>query len=100
MRAEAASDAPAAAAGGSTTVIGAGGAVSADGRRPAQQQQRADAAAAAGGSPPAQGYGLDPDGHGTVFGQSVATADLLLRGDTGINAVPGVVQGPPAVRRK
>jgi len=100
MRAEAPSDAPAAsAAGGSTTVIGAGGAVAAGGRRPAQQQ-RADAAAAAGGSPPAQGYGQDPDSHGAVFGQAVATADLLLTGDTGINAAPGVVPGPPAVRRK
>jgi hypothetical protein len=51
--------------------------------------------------PPPQHFGQDPDGHGPVFGQSVATADLLLiggEGSTGISHAAGTVKGlPPAV---
>lgn len=59
------------------------------------------APASASSHDPPQHYGQDPDGHGPVFGQSVATADLLLiggDGSTGISAAAGTTKGLPAVQ--
>lgn len=50
---------------------------------------------------PPQGLGQDEDGHGTPFGPSVATADLLLRGDTGMAPQAGApVPQAPVVKRR
>lgn len=57
--------------------------------------------AGASASLPPQGLGQDEDGHGTPFGPSVATADLLLRGDTGMAPQAGApVPQAPVVKRR
>lgn len=77
------------------SAAGAGAAASA-----AASSSARGAGAGADATPP-QGLGQDEDGHGTPFGPSVATADLLLRGDTGMAPQAGApVPQPPVVKRR